>query len=83
MNSVQLDKKRNDIFNNYNMENNNYIVNIREKNEKEEVVPIKSKKFTKQSVKEQNEEKEKLSHSYKKDYFLRNKVIPISKKILY
>ena len=30
--------------------------NIKEKNEKEEVVPIKSKKFTRQSVKEQNEE---------------------------
>ena len=30
--------------------------NIKEKNEKEEVVPIKSKKFARQSVKEQNEE---------------------------
>ena len=30
--------------------------NIKEKNEKEEAVPIKSKKFTRQSVKEQNEE---------------------------
>ena len=30
--------------------------NIKEKNEKEEVAPIKSKKFTRQSVKEQNEE---------------------------
>ena len=30
--------------------------NIKEKNEKEEVIPIKSKKFTRQSVKEQNEE---------------------------
>ena len=30
--------------------------NIKEKNEKEDVVPIKSKKFARQSVKEQNEE---------------------------
>jgi len=30
--------------------------NIKEKNEKEEAAPIKSKKFTRQSVKEQNEE---------------------------
>ena len=58
MKSVQLDKKRNDIFNNNNMENNNYIVNIREKNDNRNInnnikiinldnnINLKTKKYT-------------------------------------